>query len=480
MQPKLFKVLVGKEIRDDFNDSIQIFSPINNQIIGSIPRVKNKYQIDKICHEAKEAFAIYKNTSFESRKNKLLNFCELLNKNWDEISNLIVQEIAKSKRDAIKEIERTIDYIKLTIDEYEKMINKQPMIIDSNVHNIKGKTGKFYYEPLGVVLAISPFNYPLNLLMTKLAPALISGNVVVYKPATQGSCLGAFISLLLYESGFKNGEVSCVIGKGSEVGDWLIENSDINMITFTGSTSVGKRISQLNPLIPVSLELGGKDAAIVLKDADIAKTAANIVKGAFLYNGQRCTGIKRVLVDDKVAYKLVDAINYEINKLTVGSASEGNFDVTEMISANSIKYNLHLLLDALQKGALTDQNIRLINNNILAPVVLYNVNPNCKIYYEEQFGPVLPIISFKSIESAIEINNESEYGLQASIYTEDIELANKIAKSLDVVTVNINQSPSRGPDIFPFGGIKNSGKGMQGIKDAIMSMNRIKGVIEND
>lgn len=480
MQLKLFKVLVGKEIKDNFQDSIQIFSPINNEILGSIPRIKNKYQVDKIFHEAKEAFHVYKKTPFESRKNKLLNFCELLNKNWDEISNLIVLEIAKNKRDAIKEIERTIEYIKLTIDEYEKLINKQPLVIDSNIHKITGKTGKFYYEPVGVVLAISPFNYPLNLLMSKLAPALISGNTVVYKPATQGSCLGAFISLLLYEAGFKNGEVSCIIGKGSEIGDWIVSNKNINMISFTGSTNVGKKISQLNPLIPVVLELGGKDAAIVLKDANIEKTAKNIVQGAFQYNGQRCTGIKRVLVDEKIAYKLIDAINLEISKLIIGSAIEGNNDVTEMISTESVKYNLNLLLDALQKGALTDQKIQLIDNNILAPIAVYNVHSDCKIYHEEQFGPVLPIIMFQTIESAIEINNESQYGLQASIYTEDIELANKIAKSLDVVTVNINQSPSRGPDIFPFGGIKESGKGLQGIKDSILSMNRIKGIIENE
>ena len=329
-------------------------------------------------------------------------------------------------------------------------------------------------------MAISPFNYPLNLLVSKLAPALISGNTVVYKPATQGSCLGAYISLLLYEAGFQNGEISCIIGKGSEIGDLILENKDVNMISFTGSTHIGKKISQLNPLIPVILELGGKDAAIVLKDADIAKTAKDIVAGAFQYNGQRCTGIKRVLVDEKISYKLIDAINYELNKLSVGTAAEGNNNITEMINIDAAKYNLSLILDALKNSALTDQNIRLLENNILAPVVLYNVNSKCRIYYEEQFGPVLPIINFKSIEEAIEINNDSEYGLQASIYTENIELANKIAKSLDVVTVNINRSPSRGPDIFPFGGIKHSGKGMQGIKESIISMNIIKGIIQNE
>ncbi len=479
MNGKLYKVVVGNKIINNFDDALHVFSPVNGvEMVGSIPKVSTEGQVRKIFSDAKNAFYIYRNVDFIQRKKWLLNFANLLKENCDELSNLIVLEVAKNKTEAINEVDRSIKYIKDTIEEYERIINN-PLIIDEKQHNIQGKIGKFSYEPLGVVLAISPFNYPLNLLISKLAPALISGNVVVYKPATQGSCVGAFVSTLLYEAGFKNGEVSCIIGKGSEIGDFIINDKNIDVISFTGSTKIGKQIAKNNPLIPVVLEMGGKDAAIVLKDADLIKTAKRIVDGAFAYNGQRCTCIKRVLVDKKVEAQLIELIDKEISKLTVGSALSTNSNITEMIDIQSLKYNLQLLLDAYKKGSKTNQPIKR-KGNILWPVALYNVSLDSKIANEEQFGPILPIISFDSIEEAIEICNDSEFGLQASIFSQNIDQAKRIASLLEVGTVNINRAPSRGPDVFPFLGIKNSGKGIQGIKDSIISMNRLKGIIENE
>lgn len=470
---KLYPVVVGRKIINDFNNSIHIFSPINNIIIGSIPCIKKESQVRKIFSDAKEVSYEFRNTTFEYRKTRLVKFAQLLKQNWDELSNLLVLECAKSKFDSIQEIDRSVEYIYKTIEEYEIIKNK-PLVLEQG-----NKKGLFIYEPHGVVLAISPFNYPINLLITKIAPALISGNVVVYKPATQGSCVGAYISNLLYEAGFNNGEVSCLIGKGSTIGHWVLDDKNIDMISFTGSTSVGTKIVEKQPLIPVVLEMGGKDVAIVLKDANLEKTAIEIVKGAFNYNGQRCTAIKRVLVDQSIKQQLISLIDKEVNNLKVGSAIEGHNEITEMIDIKSLKYNLDLLLDAYKNGAQTNQQIKR-KGNILYPVVLYDVTRNCKIAWEEQFGPILPIMSFENIEEAIYIANESKYGLQSSIFTKDKELAFKIASALEVGTVNINKSSSRSPDIFPFIGIKSSGKGIQGIRESIISMNRLKGIVDNE
>lgn len=478
MKGKLYKVVVGDRIINDFENVLNVFSPIDNEIVGSIPKITFKKQVDVIFERAKLAFKNYKKTSFKERKEKLLKFCELLKENWDEITNLIVWEIAKTKRAALEELDRSIDYIKKTINEYEKIINN-PIVIDENVHQIKNKVGTFIYEPLGVVLAISPFNYPLNLLITKLAPALISGNVVVFKPATQGSCLGAFISLLLYNSGFSNGEISCLIGKSSEIGDWISKNENIDMISFTGSTRIGRHIASKNPLIPVVLELGGKDAAIVLEDADLKFAAKEIVKGAFSYNGQRCTAIKRVIVDIRKEKELIKLIDEEISKLKVGFAKDGDFDITELIDSKSLKNCLALLLDAYKNKALTNQKIKR-KGNILWPIALNNLSFKNKIAWQEQFGPILPIFWFKTHEEAIKICNASEYGLQTSIFTKNINVAKDLAKKLEVGTVNINKASSRTPDEFPFITCKNSGKGLQGIKDSILSMNKLKGIIENE
>lgn len=474
---EIIKVVVGKKIIDKSNDTLIVYSPINKQMVGLIPKISSKKQIDLIYKNAKIAFYQYRQTSFLERKKRLLKFCSLLEKNKSQIINFLIWEIAKPRNLAQEELSRSIEYIKQTIIEYKKIISS-PMIIDKNIHKIENKIGIFNYKPVGVVLAISPFNYPLNLLISKIIPALISGNVVVYKPATQGSCLGAYVSTLLYESGFANGEISCVIGKGSDIGDALIENSNIDMISFTGSTKIGINIAQKNPLIPVVLELGGKDAAIVLEDANLEDTAKEIVKGALSYNGQRCTAIKRVFVHSKIKGKLIDLINKEVKKLKVGSAKDGDFNITEMIDQKSVKYNLDLIHDAQKNKAKTNQEIK-TNGNILFPVVLYDVNLKSRIAWEEQFGPVLPIITFNKIDDAIENCNQSEFGLQTSIFTKNIKKAKEIASLLDVFTVNINKSSSRYPDAFPFGGIKKSGKGIQGIKESILSMNQIKGIIEN-
>lgn len=477
MKQIFFKTVIGKEILDDYNYHIKIYSPTSKKIVGIVPKFSSYRKIDDIYNQAYEAYLSYKNVDYEIRKKNLLSFVKLLILNKEKIVEIMNWEIAKNKKLADEEVERSIEYIQLTIDEYENIM-KNPLIFDNSNPLIKNKKAKFVYEPIGVILAISPFNYPLNLLISKIAPALISGNVVVFKGATQGMCLASFISTLLFEAGFKNGEIYCITDQGKEIGDTLFNNKNISMISFTGSTNVGKKIASINPMIPVVLELGGKDDALILRDVNIKEVVKKIIKGAFTYNGQRCTSIKRVLVEKSIEKEFIKELNDELEKLSIGSAIEGNFDISELISERSLNYLEELVNDAISKGAKTKQKI-IKEGNIFHPMILYDVSLNSRIAFEEQFGPILPIIRFESIEEAIKISNSSQYGLQASIFTKDIEEAKKIGQKLEVVTININSTSSRGPDIFPFGGIKNSGKGLQGIKESIISMNRIKGYVEN-
>ncbi|MDE6289729.1 MAG: aldehyde dehydrogenase family protein, partial [Ureaplasma sp.] len=367
----------------------------------------------------------------------------------------------------------------LTISEYEKFLDSKTIYTESE-HHIKNKVAKFIYQPIGLVLAIGPFNYPINLLITKIIPALITGNTVIYKPATQGSLTGAYMSQLFYESGFINGEVACIVGSGEEIGNKLIESKDVQVINFTGSTKVGKIIQKHANNKRIILEMGGKDPAIILSDVDLEITANEIIKGAFSYNGQRCTAIKRVLVNEDVYDDLLKLLDSKIRDLKIGSASslEKN-DITELISKSSINYNLSLIQEAMKNGAKTNQSI-LVKDGILFPVILYDLNIDSKILWEESFGPVLPIVKVKNSDEAIKIANMSSYGLQASIFTKNKILAEKIALELECGTVNINKAPSRGPDILPFLGIKDSGVGVQGAKDALISNLQIKGIINND
>ena len=472
---KNYPILINGSLVDS-SEKIIINSPINNLPYATVPYINEENIVNAAMSAAHLSFKNWSITTFEFRKNLLLKFKELVLANIDELSQILVNEISKSYNDSKTEIIRTMEYLDETIFQYEKLQNN-PMIIDDNIHKIKGKTGKFIREPLGVVLAISPFNYPFNLLLAKLVPALISGNTVVYKPATQGSIIGARISQLFNEAGFPDGVINCVVGKGSKIGDLLISHKYVNMISFTGSARVGNHISDVCHKIPLVLEMGGKDPAIILDDADLELAANEIVKGGLSYNGQRCTAIKRVFVTPKNHSKLIKLVVDKVKNLTIGDPFENTF-ITPLISNSSANYVMELVNDALAKGAVSCLELKR-KDNLLWPMIIDNVTIDMKLAWEEPFGPVIPFIEFNTIEEVIEYSNNSEYGLQASIFTNNIELAESIALKLECGTVNINRSSSRGPDIFPFSGVKNSGFGTQGILDAILSMTKIKGIIFN-
>lgn len=330
-------------------------------------------------------------------------------------------------------------------------------------------------EPVGLVLAISPFNYPVNLAGSKIAPALITGNVVAFKPPTQGSISGLLLAEAFAEAGLPAGVFNTITGRGSVIGDYIVEHKAVDFINFTGSTPVGENIGHLAGMRPIMLELGGKDAAIVLEDADLDLTAKNIVDGAFGYSGQRCTAVKRVLVMDSVADKLAELIVDRVSNLTVG-LPEDNTDITPLIDTKAADYVEGLILDAKERGATALTDIKREGNTIY-PTVFDNVTTDMRLAWEEPFGPVLPIIRVNSAEEAVHIANQSEFGLQSAVFTNDYPLAFKIAEQLEVGTVHINNKTQRGTDNFPFLGAKKSGVNTQGVKYSIEAMTRIKSVV---
>jgi len=339
------------------------------------------------------------------------------------------------------------------------------------------KMSMTYRVPLGVVLCIGPFNYPFNLTGSKIAPALIAGNTVIMKPPTQGAITPLHLGIILEKAGVPPGVFNIITGRGSEIGDYLTGHSGIDMISFTGSSETGKNLAKVAGMKPLLLELGGKDAAIVLDDADLNITVNSIVSGAFSFSGQRCTAVKRVLPMPRIANKLVERVTEETLKLSVGDPAE-NKTIGPLISSKQCDYVQGLINDALDKGAtLKCGNKR--EGNIIWPTILDHVTTDMRVAWEEPFGPVLPFIRIYSAEEAIQISNKSEYGLQGMIFTENVDLAFNIAQELEVGTVQINGKSARGPDHFPFLGTKSSGLGTQGIKYSIEAMSRPKVVVMN-
>lgn len=452
---------------------VDIMSPTTNEVIGQVPAL-SKEEINNAYQKAFEAQKAWAATPLPARIKILDQWKELINSNKEKIADLMVLEIAKGRKAAISEVDRSIQYIDYTFEEMKRI---HPRAYTGESWDAKNKIAIFEYVPKGVVLAIAPFNYPINLAISKIVPALVAGNSVVFKPATQGSLTGLYFSQLAKEANIPAGVFNAVSGRGSEIGDILVENPLINVISFTGSPDVGKQIAMKSLKVDMVLELGGKDPAIVLADADLEDAAKKIIKGAFSYSGQRCTAIKRVLVDEKVKDQLVKLLVPQIEKLKVGKP-EDDADITPVIDNKTVQYIQGLIDDALGKGAKN-----LIGNktegNLMAPTLIDGVTIDMKLAWEEPFGPVLPIISFKNIEEAISIANKSEYGLQASIFTTNINSALSIAKRLETGTVNINDQTQRGPDHFPFIGIKDSGLGAQGIHDSLISFMRPKGLVFN-
>ena len=465
----------GQWKSSESGETIAIVSPYLKTSIGSVQALTQD-EVNQCIQSAKAAQPDWSLMSIYDRAHYLHAWADELLKMKEELATIMMKEVGKAYQDAIKEVERTADLIHYTVEEAIHL-SGESLNGEHFPGGSRSKLAVIERVPLGVVLAISPFNYPVNLAAAKLAPALITGNTVIFKPATQGSISGTKMIEALAKTNLPAGVLNLVTGKGSVIGDYLIEHDDIALVTFTGGTSTGERIAQKAKMIPLVMELGGKDPAIICEDANLELAAKQIVSGAYSYSGQRCTAIKRVLVHRSVADELVSLIQSEVEKLSVGSP-EDNATIVPLIDEQSADFVQGLIDDALEKGAtLVLGNKR--EENLIYPTLLDHVTKEMRIAWEEPFGPVLPIIRVNSQEEAIEIANASEYGLQASVFTQNLDKALTIARKLETGSIQINGRTERGPDHLPFIGIKKSGLGIQGVQRSIESMTREKVIILN-
>ncbi|MFL0250222.1 NADP-dependent glyceraldehyde-3-phosphate dehydrogenase [Clostridium neuense] len=475
-QNNVYKNLInGKWVEAKNKNTIEISSPVDGKFIGKLQAL-SKEEVDEVFEGSRKAQKAWADTPVNERSKILHKAADLLEENAKELAKILSREISKDLDSSLSEVVRTADFIRFTADE-GMHLEGETIGSDSFPGFKKNKVSLVTRVPLGVVLAISPFNYPVNLSASKIAPALVGGNSVILKPPTNGAISALHLVEIFNAAGLPAGVLNTVTGRGSEIGDYLVTHKLVNFINFTGSTEVGKHISEISKMVPVLMELGGKDAAIILEDADLEEAADNIVSGAYGYSGQRCTAVKRVLVLDKVADKLTALVSERVKKLKVGKPEDGG-KVTPLISNKSADYVQELINDALDKGAkLVVGNKR--EGNLVYPTLFDHVTTDMRIAWEEPFGPVLPIIRVRDIDEAIKIANESEYGLQASIFTKNMDDAFYIAGKLEVGTVQINNKPERGPDHFPFQGVKSSGIGSQGIRYSIEAMTRLKAIVLN-
>ncbi|MEW5304082.1 MAG: hypothetical protein WDW38_003422 [Sanguina aurantia] len=434
-------------------------------------------EVNEMFVSAKAAQKSWARTPLWKRAEILKRAAGLMRQHAQPMADCMVREVAKAAKDSLTEVIRSADLIEYTAEEGVRVLGAGQLLnSDSFPGHGRNKMCLVSKVPLGVVLCIPPFNYPVNLAVSKLGPALMAGNAVVLKPPTQGAVSGLHMVQCFHEAGLPAGLLSVATGRGSEIGDFLTQHPGVNCISFTGGDT-GLAISRKSGMIPLQMELGGKDVCIVCADADLSLAASAIVKGAFSYSGQRCTAVKLVMVVDSVADALVARVLPGVQRLVVGTP-EDDSDITPVVTETSANFIEGLVKDAQEKGATFLTPWRR-EGNLIWPCLLDNVTPDMKLAWEEPFGPVLPIMRVASAQQAVGHCNASRLALQGCVFTQDINAAILISDAMETGSVQINAAPARGPDHFPFQGFRDSGIGTQGVTGSLLMMVKTKSTVIN-
>lgn len=445
---------------------------LSERIIGSYPLVGEKEALEALDSAVKaydNGRGKWPTMTVAQRIECVENFTKMMIINRSKVVKLLMWEIAKSLPDAEKEFDRTVDYIYQTIDALKDLDRSS-----SRFEITQGIIGQTRRSPLGVVLCMGPFNYPLNETFTMFIPALIMGNVVLFKPPRQGVLLhSAFLEG--FQKCFPKGVINTVYGRGSVVVPPLMASGKVDVLTLIGSSRMADKIQKMHPKINrlrSVLGLDAKNMGIVLPNADLEATVKECVLGSLSFNGQRCTALKILFVHKSVVNNFLEKFNSAVGQLKLGMPWEKGVQITPVAEPEKPAYIADVINDAITKGA------KVVNTeggqnwgSMVYPTVVYPVRPNMRLYEEEQFGPVIPVVVFDELNEPIEYLIQSSHGQQVAIFGTD---AAQIAHLLDhlvnqVSRVNVNAQCQRGPDTFPFTGRKDSAQGTLSVFDALRS-----------
>jgi glyceraldehyde-3-phosphate dehydrogenase (NADP+) len=439
--------------------------------LGDSPKMDKKHALLAL-EAADKAFSngtgAWPTMKVYERINCMQKFVDLMVLKRDEVVKLLMWEIGKNLKDSEKEFDRTVDYINETIKEYKKIDRDGAFF-----HNNSGVRALIRRGPLGVVLCLGPYNYPLNETFALLIPAIIMGNTAIFKPAKHGVLLIAPL-LDAFKKSFPPGVVNIVFGRGREIAAPIMETGKINVLALIGHSSSAISLQDLHPQknrLRLVLGLEAKNPAIIMDDADLELTVNECLNGSLSYNGQRCTAIKVIYVHEKIKEKFLKKFCDRVDSLKLGLPWENTL-LTPLPEPNKPKYISELIDDATSKGAkIINKNGGKKFKNFVFPAVLYPVSEDMDVYKEEQFGPVIPVISFSDINTPINFMADSNYGQQVSLFGNSEEKLGPIIDSLVnlVCRVNLNSSCQRGPDVYPFTGRKDSAVATLSVHDALRS-----------
>ncbi|QJR14368.1 phosphonoacetaldehyde dehydrogenase [Usitatibacter palustris] len=448
---------------------IEVRFPFTGEVVGTVPMAT--------VAEVREAFAAAhkykpKLTRYD-RASIMQKAAALLRDRVGPASDLITRESGLSKKDSTYEVGRVCDVLTFSAMEALKD-DGQAFSCDLTPH---GKQRRVYTKRdplLGVISAITPFNHPMNQVAHKVCPSIATNNRMVLKPSEKTPLSAYYLAELLYEAGLPREMFRVITGDPREIADELITNEHVDLVTFTGGVAVGKYIASKAGYRRIVLELGGNDPIIVMEDADIEEAATLASQGSYKNSGQRCTAVKRMIVHESVADHFVELLVAKTKAWTFGDPMNAKLEMGTVIDESAAKLFEARVNEAVSQGAkLLVGNQR--QGALYSPTVLDRVDPKMTVAMQETFGPVSPVIRFKTIDEAIAISNGTAYGLSSAVCTNRLDYINRFVSELQVGTVNVREVPGYRLELTPFGGIKDSGLGYkEGVQEAIKSFTNLK------
>tara|TARA_Y100001970_G_C14253075_1_gene873227 strand:+ start:2091 stop:3542 length:1452 start_codon:yes stop_codon:yes gene_type:complete len=450
----------GKWIESISNNRIEVDNPANKEIIGHVPECSTE-ETKLAINKANKAFPSWKAKTAKERSIILKKWARLIEENVDDLATIMTIEQGKPLAEARGEILMGVSYIDFYAEEGKRVYGDiiQDPLPDRRILIIK--------QPVGVVGAITPWNFPSTMITRKCAPGLAVGCTVVIKPASQTPFSALALGVLAKDAGFPDGVINIITGSAKDIGKELTENPIVKKISFTGSTEVGKILlkQSASTVKKVSMELGGHAPFIVFDDANIDEAVKGAMQSKFRNSGQTCICANRIFVHEKIYDEFLNKFTNEVNKIKVGNGLNEGVVSGPLIDINSLNKVIDHVNDAVSNGAkiAVGGEIHSLGGNFFQPTVLSNVNTKAKITYEETFGPVAPLYKFSSDEEVIKLANDTPYGLASYFYSRDIGRIWRVAEALEYGQVGVNTGLTTKAEI-PFGGVKESGLGREGSK----------------
>ncbi len=456
-------------------EGIDVIDKYTDEVIGTVPAA-SKEDVARATAAAKAAFASWGESPAWKRSKILHKTAEGLAARQDEIASIIAREAGKAWKYAVAEVQRSVETFTFAAEE-AKRIHGETVPMDASAFG-ENRVGYYTRTPMGVVGAITPFNFPLNLVAHKVAPALAAGNTMVLKPAHETSLTAVKLGEVLEAAGLPKGVFNIVHGEGRVVGEALVRDPVPAKITFTGSPPVGQHIMAVAGLKRVTLELGNNSGTIIEPDADLDKAVPRCVVSAFANSGQICISLQRLYVHEQIAREFIDRFVKATQALKVGNPMDKDCDVGPLISTPAAEKAESWIKEAVAEGARCLVGGKR-EGRVLWPTVLVDTRPDMKVMCEEAFAPLVSIVTYKEFDEALRLLNDSPFGLQAGIYTQDIRKAFAAARKVDVGGMMINDTSIFRVDHMPYGGNKLSGIGREGVRFAIEEMTNLRMVCFN-